>query len=308
VNRGRQAALIACAVVLGGVAVLAVTRIFGFDDGTYLAVPIALLPLVGLLTAALLVTLLALRGRWLTVAAAVLLVLQVAWIVPRFVPDRVPIPASAPHIRVGTCNTHRGQVDPLALVSMARDQHLDVLALEELDAPAIKALDAAGMAQLMPYRELHPENDTSIYSRVPITHGGPTDLPTTWPQTQVTVTVFGHEIPIVGVHTYYPVGGPGLWAQDMSALRAVAGRNAIVLGDFNATVDHSPLRSLLAAGLIDTHAELGRGWGPTWPAQFPLVQIDHVLHGSGLAAVSASEHLLPGTDHRAVVAELALLG
>jgi endonuclease/exonuclease/phosphatase (EEP) superfamily protein YafD len=94
----------------------------------------------------------------------------------------------------------------------------------------------------------------------------------------------------------------------MSALRAVAGRDAIVLGDFNATVDHSPLRSLLAAGLVDTHAELGRGWAPTWPAAFPLVQIDHVLHGPGWAAVSASEHLLPGTDHRAVVAELALLG
>jgi endonuclease/exonuclease/phosphatase (EEP) superfamily protein YafD len=308
VNRGRTAALIACAAPLTCVAVLAVTRIFGFDDGTYLALPIALLPYFALLTAALLVTLLALRGRWLTVAAAALLVVQVAWIVPRFVPDRQSVPADAVHLRVGTCNTHRGHVDPLALVSMAKDEHLDVLALEELDAPAIKALDDAGMGRLMPYRELHPENDTSLYSRFPIKHGGPTDLPTTWPQTQITVTVSGHEIPITGVHTYYPVGGPGLWAQDMSALRATAGRNVVVLGDFNATVDHSPLRSLLAAGLIDTHAELGRGWAPTWPSAFPLIQIDHVLHGPGLAAVSASEHLLPGTDHRAVVAELALLG
>jgi endonuclease/exonuclease/phosphatase (EEP) superfamily protein YafD len=308
VNRGRRAALIACAVVLGGVAVLAVTRIFGFDDGTYLALPIALLPYFALLTAALLVMLLALRGRWLTVVAAVLLVLQVAWFVPRFVRNNPPVPASAHRIRIGTVNTHRGGVDPLALVSLARDQNLDVLVAEELDAPAIKGLDDAGLAKLMPYRELHPENDTSIFSRWPIVRGGPLDLPTTWPQTQATVSVFGHEIPITGVHTYYPVGGPGLWAQDMSALRAVAGRDAIVLGDFNATVDHSPLRSLLAAGLIDTHAELGRGWAPTWPAAFPLVQIDHVLHGPGLAAVTASEHLLPGTDHRAVVAELALLG
>lgn len=307
-NRGRQAALIACAVVLGCVAVLAVTRLFGFDDGTYLAVPIALLPYVGLLTAALLVTLLALRGRWLTVVAAALLVLQIAWFVPRFVRDHQTVPAGAPHLRIGTVNTHRGGVEPLALVSLARDQNLDVLVTEELDAPAIKGLDDAGLAKLFPYRELHPENDTSIFSRLPIVRGGPVDLPTTWPQTQVTVRMSGHDIPITGVHTYYPVGGPGLWAQDMSALRAVAGRDAIVLGDFNATVDHSPLRSLLAAGLVDTHAELGRGWAPTWPAAFPLVQIDHVLHGPGWAAVTASEHLLPGTDHRAVVAELALLG
>jgi endonuclease/exonuclease/phosphatase (EEP) superfamily protein YafD len=308
VNRGRKAALVACAAALGCVAVLAVTRLFGFDDGTYLAIPIALLPYVGLLTAALLVTLLALRGRWLTVVAAALLVLQIAWFAPRFVPGHQTLPDSAPRIRVGTVNTHRGGVEPLALMALARDQNLDVLVAEELDAPAVTGVDAAGLAGLMPYRELHPENDTSIFSRLPIVRGGPVSLPTTWPQTQVTVSVFGHEIPITGVHTYYPVGGPGLWAQDMSALRAVAGRDAIVLGDFNATVDHSPLRSLLAAGLVDTHAELGRGWAPTWPAAFPLVQIDHVLHGPGLVAVTASEHLLPGTDHRAVVAELALLG
>jgi endonuclease/exonuclease/phosphatase (EEP) superfamily protein YafD len=84
----------------------------------------------------------------------------------------------------------------------------------------------------------------------------------------------------------------------------------VLLGDFNATVDQAPLRALLAAGLTDAHEELGRGWAATWPTNHrlpPLLQLDHVLHSSGLVAVAASEYTLLGTDHRAVVAELALL-
>ncbi len=125
----------------------------------------------------------------------------------------------------------------------------------------------------------------------------------------------GRAVRLVAVHTYFPAGDPQRWTGDMTALRdeaSAAGSDLVVLGDFNATLDHAPMRSLLAAGLVDTHAELGRGWAPTWPVSGsplpPLIQIDHVLHGRGLAGVSASEHTLPGTDHRAVIAELALLG
>jgi endonuclease/exonuclease/phosphatase (EEP) superfamily protein YafD len=85
----------------------------------------------------------------------------------------------------------------------------------------------------------------------------------------------------------------------------------VLLGDFNATLDHAPMRALLAAGLVDAHAELGRGWAPTWPVNGrlpPLIQLDHILHGRGLAAVSAGEHTIAGTDHRVVYAELAFLG
>ncbi|MEU0188040.1 endonuclease/exonuclease/phosphatase family protein [Streptomyces sp. NPDC006207] len=88
-------------------------------------------------------------------------------------------------------------------------------------------------------------------------------------------------------------------------------RTAYFLGDFNASLDHSPMRKLLAAGLTDTQAELGQGLARTWPVGRalvpPLIQLDHVLHGSGLVGVSAGERTVPGTDHRAVVAELALL-
>lgn len=172
----------------------------------------------------------------------------------------------------------------------------------------------AGLGALLPYHELHPEYDSSIYSRIPLTHSGPLAAGTAWPQVTAEVTVGGHTVRLVAVHTYYPLGDAKRWTRDMTALTSVArgsGPDTVFLGDFNASLDHAPMRALLAAGLTDTHAELGHGWARTWPAGNalvpPLVQLDHVLHGSGLAAVSVGERTVPGTDHRAVVAVLALL-
>jgi endonuclease/exonuclease/phosphatase (EEP) superfamily protein YafD len=318
-RRPRTAALIACGLALAGPSALVVVRLAGLDDGTVLAVPMAGFPCAAVFSVFLLLVVLAVptlrRSRWLAAVTAVLVVTELALLVPRFVPDGRSVPAGAPRLRVATSNAHVGGVDPEALVRLVRTERIDVLAVEELTSQAAAALDRAGMAGLMPYRELHPETDSSIYSRLPLSGGGELRRDTAWPQTTAEVAVGGRTVRLVAVHTYYPLGDPGRWARDMAALRAEAaadGPDTVFLGDFNATLDHAPMRDLLAAGLTDTDAELGRGWAPTWPADRahlpPLTQLDHVLHGSGLLAVSAAEHTLPGTDHRAVVAELALTG
>ncbi len=68
----------------------------------------------------------------------------------------------------------------------------------------------------------------------------------------------------------------------------------LVVGDFNATADHEPMRSLADAGYRDVGELANEGWQPTWPSgdavellgvSVPsLVQIDHVLVGPRLAA------------------------
>ena len=114
------------------------------------------------------------------------------------------------------------------------------------------------------------------------------------------------------MHTYFPAG-PDRWTGDLRALRAGAREDTaslVLLGDFNATLDHAPMRDLLDAGLVDTHAELGRGGARTWPvtggAVPRLVHLDHVLHGRDLVGVTVEELVVPGTDHTVVVAELAV--
>ena len=82
----------------------------------------------------------------------------------------------------------------------------------------------------------------------------------------------------------------------------------ILAGDFNASLDHAAMRRLLDRGYKDAAAQVGAGLIPTWPANKripPIITIDHVLvdHRVGVKAVSV--HDVPGTDHRAVFAELS---
>ncbi|MGW4383927.1 endonuclease/exonuclease/phosphatase family protein [Kitasatospora sp. NPDC004531] len=303
-----------CGLVLLGAAALAAVRVLGLDDGTTLALPMATLPYAALLTLPVPVVLAVLRRRRLAALAVVLVGVQLWWLVPRLVPDAGAAPAGAPRLRVGTSNAYMGGVSPKALVDLVREQRLDALAVEELSGSAAAALDEAGIRELLPHRELPEGTDTAIYTRLPVTGAADPD----WPTTNVSVEVGGRPVRLVAVHTYYPLGDARRWAADLRALRdAAPGRtaDAVLLGDFNATLDHAPMRSLLATGLADTHAELGAGLFPTWPEDNrdlpflpPVIQIDHVLHGRELTAVSVGEHTLARTDHRAVVAELAVRG
>lgn len=85
------------------------------------------------------------------------------------------------------------------------------------------------------------------------------------------------------------------------------------MGDFNATLDHRPLREL---GLRDAAETTNRGWWPTWPDNgtvdvvgIPvprLFAIDHVLLRDGLTATAVDHASVAGTDHRAVIVDVVV--
>lgn len=159
-------------------------------------------------------------------------------------------PAGSAELRVATVNADGGRADARALVELIRTERIDVLTVEQMPSAGVDALDEAGLGALMPYRELHPEYDSSLYSRHPLSDGGTTDVDTAWPQTTAEVTVGGHTVQLVAVHTYYPLGDTKRWSRDMAALTSVArrsGPDTVFLGDFNASLDHSPMRKLLSA-------------------------------------------------------------
>lgn len=80
---------------------------------------------------------------------------------------------------------------------------------------------------------------------------------------------------------------------------------------FNATLDHWVMRDLLDDGYSDASAEAGSGINPTWPngrrlLPMPLFAIDHVLvRDLELHPTSATTHLIPGSDHLALIVHLA---
>jgi endonuclease/exonuclease/phosphatase family metal-dependent hydrolase len=89
----------------------------------------------------------------------------------------------------------------------------------------------------------------------------------------------------------------------------------VMAGDFNATLDHAPMRSLLGLGLSDAARQSNAGWQPTWPGgdnpdhELPLgvqvMAIDHVLVSRQLSAISTSTYSVFDSDHLALVARLA---
>ena len=85
-------------------------------------------------------------------------------------------------------------------------------------------------------------------------------------------------------------------------------RSHVLLGDFNATLDHRELRRVLDRGYTDAADATGDGLSPTFPVTWPipLIAIDHVLVPRTIGVRRVSIGDLPGSDHRAVVAELVL--
>ena len=102
-----------------------------------------------------------------------------------------------------------------------------------------------------------------------------------------------------------------MWDRDLRSLPAASPDGAITIlaGDFNATLDHAELRRLIDTGYEDAAATVGDGLRPTWPQgrRFPPpVTIDHVLADERCGVRKVTVHTIPGTDHRAVFAELVL--
>jgi|GEM_PF-391748 len=84
-------------------------------------------------------------------------------------------------------------------------------------------------------------------------------------------------------------------------------RPVLVVGDFNSTPHQWAYRHL-AQELQSVHARGTWGWGGTFPARRPVVQIDHILVGPAWevvgARVPALSHSPPISDHRPIVARL----
>ena len=88
-----------------------------------------------------------------------------------------------------------------------------------------------------------------------------------------------------------------------------AGPAWVLPGDFNATLDHAELRQVLDLGYRDAGDVTGNGLTPTWPEfghRLPPITIDHILAQREIRVTSYAVEDIPGSDHRAVYARLAI--
>ncbi|HEX6970307.1 MAG TPA: endonuclease/exonuclease/phosphatase family protein [Micromonosporaceae bacterium] len=297
--------------------VWAVVRIFGLERGPLVQL-LAFTPYVAAWSLAPLVLALALQRWWPAGVAAVAALTLISVVAPRALADGGNGSADGPTVRVLTANLLAGTADPAALVALVREQRVDLLALQEFTPEAEAALDRLGLAELLPHRQTNPEVGTTgsaLYSRFPLTDGGTRRNEGGFSQAYATVQVPG--APPVLVESAHPMSPYALdvldyWWTDLAAQPPATpdGPLRILAGDFNATLDHAPLRALLDTGYVDAADATGAGlagtWGPYDGDPIPPVTIDHVLVDRRIGVRAVSVHPLPGSDHRPVLAELTL--
>ena len=308
----RCATAVAIAVALPWLA-WAVVRVLGLDAGPLLVPAISFTPYAAATAWVPVVVALALHRRAVALVALAAAVALVAAVAPRALDGPRVAVAGGRSLTVLTANLRYGNADPAAVVALARRSGADLVSLQELPAEELRAIDAAGARELFPYRVADTEGEvqgSALLSRYPLTGAArPRDLRNAMPE--ATLHVPGAPPVLVkAVHPVTPLHDDlAFWEHSLRALpRATPdGGLRILAGDFNATLDHHLLRDLIGSGYADAADASGIGLQGTYPAQRLLrIAIDHVLVDRRARVTSASVHVIPGSDHRALVARIRL--
>ncbi|MFD6564985.1 endonuclease/exonuclease/phosphatase family protein [Micromonospora profundi] len=319
-RRGPTIGAVLCWAAVGPTATWAALRLAGLDRGP-LVQAFAFTPYVAGWSIIALALAAALRRWWPTAVAALAAVALLGVVAPRALADSQPA-TTGPTIRLLTANLLAGSADAATLVDLVRQHRVDVLAVQEFTPDAQAALDRLGLDLLLPHRQLNPQVGTpgsGLYSRWPLSdvgirhnrgQGG-------WGFSQAYGTVAVPGGPPVRVESAHPSAPSALdqvvaWRTDLTAQPPATphGGLRILAGDFNATLDHGPLRALLRTGYVDAADATGSGltgtWGPYDGDLIPPVTIDHVLLDRRIAVHALKVLHLPNSDHRPVLATLRL--
>jgi len=319
VSRRDVVFVVACVVLLAPAALLTLFRLveppWGRAVQAVAFTPFALL-LYG--AALLLVVAVMLARRTVAVPFAVTaglalagLVVHVWWFAPQLTGEVPAAAVDAEPTVVMTANVLRGHADVAELLALVRDNDVDLLVINEITEPSLAAMDAAGLKTLLPFRAGRPGIEDSVVGTM-VFSTEPTRLVDSLDTPLDTLVVETGGLRLFAVHPASPVS-PQTWRDDHATILAAVRdrRPDAVVGDFNATLDHGPMRALEDAGYRDSVELTNGGFQPTWPADGlfglvgflgPVAQIDHVLVSDDWAVTETETTEIDGSDHEPVIA------
>jgi endonuclease/exonuclease/phosphatase (EEP) superfamily protein YafD len=211
-------------------------------------------------------------------------------------------------LSVMTANLRRGRADPRAVLELARRHDVEVLSLQELTREAVTALLRAGVLERFPHRIMDPRlgaRGSGILSRHPLRD--PQQSPPPGPAMPEATVLAPGARPLV-VRAVHPVapdpGGMWRWERDLDGMPPATPRGPLrmLIGDFNATLDHERLRDVLATGYADAADVSGDGLRPTSRG----IQIDRVLVDRRARVTEVGFHDLAGSDHDVMTATVSI--
>ena len=255
------------------------------------------------------------QRNWPLLAAAV--AVTVAAVVVQLPLFRKVTAPSGTALRFMSANLRYGRAEAEPVVRYA-EEGADIVALQELTPAALSRLEAAGLDRMFPHRALREMDEpggVGIWSRYPITDVRIDDgfwLGMLTADIQVPGARTTTRVMTVHLSAPWPDPLQG-WRDDLARLadtllktaRASSGP-VLLAGDLNATPDMREFRRLLRQGYHDAGAQAGAGVVRTHPADIvapPVFAVDHILT-RGYVATSVRTLQIPGSDHRALLAQL----
>ena len=289
-------------------------------------VPVALVPTLVVVVLALLW-----RRRALIVVSALALAVNGWWHVGYLIPTaRVSAAATAAvsaqaatgdaYARIMTLNCLAGHASAADIVRVVREQHVEVLCLQEINDSMVSDLENAGIDELLP-------NHVVSTGAMSVSNGGRNGIWTLAPQDNVSrnllpietssmpavdVQIGSRTVRIVSVHPNSPTrGAQDLWNEGLSVIGSLSGYDHayLIMGDFNSTWDHARFRDLLGDAFVDASQQSGEGFHMTYPSnrKIPsLIEIDHIVYArnSGITVSSLKTVEIAGSDHKALIGTL----
>jgi endonuclease/exonuclease/phosphatase (EEP) superfamily protein YafD len=313
------AAVIGWLIVLP-LAVVALVRIFAWDDLVFFAL-VNTVSLFVYLPAWIVAIAAGIGRRYVLAGAALLIVVaQLFFVLPEFTAAQ-PAPswsASAPSVRLLDANVFFLNATAMSgYASQIKAYRPQLVTMEEATPLAAGNLKKSGALADLPFTFEVSRYDPRAFfiaskyrlsgSRVVYFNGVPLIAETTIHLPSRTQSLWV-------VHTAAPVHDSfAAWKKDLAfiakSVKARGPHGLLLIGDFNSTWGNKGFRSILGEGMTDGAAARGRALEMTWSQLIhplpPLVRIDHVLTGPGVAVTSIRTDVGVGSDHRDVMATVA---
>ncbi|MFT8592322.1 MAG: endonuclease/exonuclease/phosphatase family protein [Bifidobacterium sp.] len=269
------------------------------------------------------------RRRLLALVSVVCIVFQIVWHIGYLKPTTTisqaaktavasaTINTTDRYARIMTFNTHAGTANVNEIVQTVKDQHVEVLALQEMTQGFIQRLEAAGISSVLPYSVIastkHGDNGgvNGLWTAEAQSDVNSNLIPTEASSIPAASITLGTTIVRFGsVHPNSPTRGQqSVWSAGLGTISSLKNydHTYVLMGDFNSTWDHPSFRSLLGSTFVDSSEQAGEGFHMTYPANSkipPLIEIDHIVHTSGVKVGDIETVQISKSDHRALVATL----